>query len=34
MKEAQEYEERQRMNELLWHQSESIRQMEEHLCSF
>ena len=34
MREAREFEERRQMNALLWHQSESIRQMEERLCSF
>ena len=34
MREAREYEERRQTNELLWRQSESIRQMEEGLRSF
>ena len=34
MREAREYEDHRRMNELLWRQSESIRQMEERLRSF
>ena len=34
MREAREYEERRRMNELLWRQSESLRQLEERLRSF
>lgn len=33
MREAREYDDRRRMNELLWRQSESIRQMEERLRS-
>ena len=34
MRKAREYEERRRMNELLWCQLESIQQLEEHLRSF
>ena len=34
VREAREYEEHWQTNELLWHQSESIRQIEECLCSF
>jgi len=34
MREVCEYEERRRMNELLWRQLESIRQMKERLRSF
>ena len=34
MREAREYEKRRGMNELLWRQSESIRQMEGRLRSF
>ena len=34
MREAREYEERRRMNELLWQQSEAIRQLEQRFASF
>ena len=34
IREARQYEERRRMNELLWRQSELIRQLEEHFRSF
>jgi len=34
IREARQYEERRRMNELLWRQSESIRQLEERFRSF
>ena len=34
MREAREFEERRQMNELIWRQSESIRQMEERFHSF
>ena len=34
MREALEYEEHRRMNELFWRQSESIRHMEERLRAF
>jgi len=34
MREAREYEERRRMNELLWQQSEAIRQLEQRFAPF
>jgi len=34
MREAREYEERRRMNELLWQQSEAIRQLEQLFAPF
>jgi len=34
MREAREYEERRRMNELLWQQSKAIRQLEQRFASF
>ena len=34
MREAQEYEKQRRMNELLWQQSEVIRQLEQRFASF
>ena len=34
IREAREYEERRRMNELLWQQSEAIRQLEQRFASF